>query len=97
MIYYLESTLEILQQFYTKMHSDHNYFCLISGDLCKYTLKCVRCDASITTPGTIGETLYHAPFAILHHWEMIDHQDHPIPGPLIYHMFLFFFWEWIPM
>ena len=78
---YLESTLEILQQFYIKMHSDHNFYCLIPGDLCKYTLKCVRCDASITTPGTIGETLYHAPSAILRHWEMIDHQDHPINPP----------------
>jgi len=58
---YLESTLEILQQFYIKMHSDHNYYCLIPGDL-----------------RTIGKTLYHAPSAILHHWEMIDHQDHPI-------------------
>jgi hypothetical protein len=60
------------------MHSDHNYYCLIPGDLCKNTLKCVWCDASITTPGTIGETLYHAPSAILRHLEMIDHQDHPI-------------------
>ena len=63
------------------MHSDHNFYCLIPGDLCKYTLKCVRCDASITTPGTIAETLYHAPSAILRHWEMIDHQDHPINPP----------------
>ena len=78
---YLESTLEILQQFYIKMHSDHNYYCLIPGDLCKYTLKCVRCDASITTPGTIGETLYHAPSAIVCHLELIDHQDHPINPP----------------
>ena len=79
--HYLESTLEMLQQFYIKMHSDHNYYCLIPGDLCKYTLKCVRCDASITTPGTIGETLYHAPSAISCHWEIIDHQDHPIHPP----------------
>jgi hypothetical protein len=97
--HYLESTLEIFQQFYIKMHSDHNYYCLLPGDLCKYTLKCVRCHASITTPGTIGETLYHAPYAILRHFEMIDHQDHPItpPGPSIYRTFLFFFREWIPM
>jgi len=77
---YLESTLEILQQFYIKMHSDHKRYCLIPRDLCKYTLKCVHCDKSIT-PGTIGETLYHAPVAILRHWEMIDHQDHPINPP----------------
>jgi len=74
----LESTLEILQQFYIKMHSDHKRYCLIPGDLCKYTLKCVHCDTSITPPGTIGETLYHAPVAIVRHWEMIDHEDHPM-------------------
>ncbi len=59
------------------MHSDDNHYCVIPGDLCKSTLKCVHCDTSITLPGTIGETLYHAPIAILRHWEMIDHQDHP--------------------
>jgi len=35
---YLESTLEILQKIYIKMHSDHKYYCFIPGDLCKYTL-----------------------------------------------------------
>ena len=74
---FLEATLEILQQFSIQMNSDHEKYCVIPGDLCKYTLKCVRCDASITTPGTIGETLFHAPSAILRHWEMIDLHDHP--------------------
>jgi hypothetical protein len=73
----LEATLEILQQFSIQMNSDHESYCVIPGDLCKYTLKCVRCDASITPPGTIGETLFHAPSAILRHWEMIDLHDHP--------------------
>jgi len=58
------------------MHLDHKHYCIIPGDLFKYTLKCDRCDTSITPPGTIGETLYHAPVAILRHWEMIDHKDH---------------------
>ena len=31
-----------------------------------------------TSPGFIGETLYHAPIAMLRHWEMIDSQDHRI-------------------
>jgi hypothetical protein len=78
---FLEATLEILQQFSIQMNSDHEKYCVIPRDLCKYTLKCVRCDTSITTPGTIGETLYHAPSAILRHWEMIDHHDHPINPP----------------
>jgi hypothetical protein len=78
---YLESTLEILQQFNIKMNSDHKRYCLIPGDLSKYTLKCVRCHRNLTAPGTIGETLYHAPIAILRHWEMIDYQDHQINPP----------------
>ena len=39
---YLESTLEILQQFYIEINSNHKHYCVIPGDLCKYTLKCVR-------------------------------------------------------
>ncbi len=89
----------MLQQFYIKMHSYHNYYCVLPGDLCKYTLKCVCCHASITTPGTIGETLYHAPSAILSHLEMIDHKEHPInpPGAFNLSQVPVFFREWIPM
>jgi hypothetical protein len=71
----------MLQQFYIKMHSYHNSYCVLPGDLCKYTLKCVRCHASITTPGTIGETLYHAPYAMLRHLEMIDLKEDTINPP----------------
>ena len=78
---YLESTLEILQQFTIEMNSDHERYCIFPGDLCKYTLKCVRCNRNITAPGTIGETLYHASIAMLRHWEMIDYQDHQKPPP----------------
>ena len=72
---YLESTLEILQQFYIAMNSDNERYCVIPGDLCNYTLKCVRCHRSITSPGTIGETLYHAPIAMLCHWDMIANNN----------------------
>jgi hypothetical protein len=33
---YLESTLEILQQFYIAMNSDNERYCVIPGDLCNY-------------------------------------------------------------
>lgn len=79
---YLESTLELLQQFYIEMNSCHERYCLIPGDQCKYTLKCVRCHKNITAPGTIGETLYHAPISMLYHWEMIDYQDHRTNPPV---------------
>jgi len=60
------------------MHSDHKRYFVIPGDLCKYTLKCVCCDTSITLPGTIGETVYHAPIAMIHHLKMINHEDRPM-------------------
>ncbi len=47
------------------------------------TLKCVRCDTSITLPGTIGETLYHAPVAILRHWDLMLRTDLPIGAKTI--------------
>jgi hypothetical protein len=55
----LESTLEILQQFFIQMTSAHESYSVFPGDLCKSTLKCVRCNRNITAPGTIGETLSH--------------------------------------
>jgi hypothetical protein len=39
------------------------------------------CSMSQKHSGTIGETLYHAPIAMLRHWEMIDDQDHRINPP----------------
>jgi hypothetical protein len=73
---FLESILEILQQFYVKMETKPEDFCLFPGDLSMYTLKCVRCCKSITAPGSIGETLFHAPTAMLSCWDMIHpHED----------------------
>ena len=59
------------------MNSDNEHYCVIPGDLCNYTLKCVRCHKSITSPGTIGKTLYHAPIGMLRHWDMIDYKTPP--------------------
>jgi hypothetical protein len=53
----------------------YNFF-IIPGDLSLYTLKCVRSGKSITASGSIGETVLHAPTAMLHHWKMIhSHED----------------------
>jgi hypothetical protein len=46
-----------------------------------YSLKCIRCRRSITAPGSIGETLYHAPIAMLHHWDMIVTKDATVDPP----------------
>ncbi len=71
----LESTLEILQQFYIQMKTQPDDFHLFAGDLSTYTLRCIRCGQSVTLPGSIGETLLHAPTAMLYHWNMIQSHD----------------------
>jgi hypothetical protein len=66
---YLESTHELMQQIYIKMKTEPGQCCFFPGDLSLYSMKCIRCRRSIT-PGSIGETLYHAPIAMLHHWDI---------------------------
>jgi hypothetical protein len=55
--------------------------CLFPGDLPIYSLKCIRCCRSITAPGSIGQTLYHAPIAMVHHWDMIVTKDATVDPP----------------
>jgi hypothetical protein len=68
---FLESILEILQQFEIKLESHEEYFYLIMGDCSKYSINCVRCKKRITACGLIVETLFYAPIAMLHHLGMI--------------------------
>ncbi len=68
----LESTLEISQQFYIQVETQSDEFHLFSGDLSTYTLWCIRCGQHVTLHGSIGETLFHAPAAMLYHWNMIE-------------------------
>ncbi len=74
----LESMLEILQQFYIQMESEPDDLYLFPGDLSTYTLQCKRCGQRVTLHGSIGETLFHAPAAILYHWNMIEPHDEQI-------------------
>ncbi len=68
---FLESTLEILQRFEIKLESHEEFFYLIMGDYSKYSINCVRCKKRITACGSIAETLFHAPIAMLLHLGMI--------------------------
>jgi hypothetical protein len=74
----LESTLEILQQFYMQMETQSDEFHLFGGILSTYTLWCKRCGQRVTLAGSIGETLFHAPAAMLYHWNMIEPHDEQI-------------------
>ncbi len=71
----LESTLEILQQFYIQVETQSDEFHLFAGDLSTYTLRCKRCGQRLTLHGSIGKNLYHAPSAMLYHWNMIEPHD----------------------
>jgi hypothetical protein len=74
----LESMLEILQQFYIQMESELDDLYLFPGDLSKYTLRCKRCGQLVTLHGSIEETLFHGPAAMLYHWNMIEPHDKQI-------------------
>ncbi len=54
-----------------------------------YTLKCMRCCKPVTVAGSIGETLLHAPTAILYHWDIIQfhneqHHRESMSTPLLF-------------
>ncbi len=74
----LESMLEILQQSYIQMETQSDEFHLFAGDLSTYTLRCKKCGQHVTLHGSIGETLFHAPPAMLYHWNMIEPHDEQI-------------------
>jgi hypothetical protein len=64
--------LEILQQFYIQMETEPHDYLLFPGDSSLYTLTCIRCCQHVTPYGSIGQTLLHAPIAMLYHWNMIQ-------------------------
>jgi hypothetical protein len=73
---FLESTLEILQQFYIAIEKCDKQYHLFPKDQYQYSVKFMRCHkcVSSTTPG-IGETLLNAPSAILRHWNILRTHD----------------------
>ena len=71
---FLESTLELLQQFKLQMISSSDEFTIFPGDCSKFSLKCTRCGKCVTYPESIGLTLSMAPYAILSHLDIV-HSD----------------------
>jgi hypothetical protein len=78
----LESTLEILQQFYIQMENEPHELAIFPGDLSTYILRCIRCGQPCTLAGLIGETILHAPNAMLYHWNMVETHEEQIQGRL---------------
>jgi hypothetical protein len=89
----LESMLEILQQFYMQMETQSDEFHLFGEDLSTYTLRCKRCGQHVTLAGSFGETLFHAPTAILYHWNIIEPHDEQIHRELMLMPLLFVSYE----
>jgi hypothetical protein len=80
---YLESTLELLQQFYIKLADLSNHFCIFVGDLHKYCLYCTRCHRAITRPDCIGRIMELAPAAMMWHLGIATDVDDFFHCPLI--------------
>ncbi len=57
------------------MATEPHEFAVFSGDLSIYTLRCIRCGQPVTLAASIGETLLHAPTAMLFHWNMIESHE----------------------
>jgi hypothetical protein len=57
------------------MESEPHEFSVYPGDLSTYTLRCIRCGQPVALAGSIGETLFHAPAAIVYHWNMSQSHD----------------------
>ncbi len=89
----LESMLEILQQFYIQVETQSDEFHFFVGELSTYTLQCKRCGQRVTLHDSIGEILYHAPTAMLYHWNMIEPHDEQIHRELMLMPLLFASYE----
>jgi hypothetical protein len=68
---FLESTLELLQQFYILMEYDITKFNVFPSDLNQFCVRCARCRRRVLTIENIGTTLINAPTAMLIHWWFI--------------------------
>ncbi len=82
---FLESTLEILQQFFIALEKCDKQYHLSPGNQYQYLVKCLRCHkcVSSTTLG-IDDTLLNAPSAMLGHWNILW-----LTGKFFRHPFLF--------
>ena len=72
---FLESTLELLQQFKLQMISSSDEFTIFPGDHSKFSLMCTRCGKCVSYPESIRWTLSMAPYAILYHLDILFDED----------------------
>ena len=80
---YLESTLELLQQFYIKLADRSKTFKIWVGDQHKYCLYCSRCNRAITLPDYIDGIMEIAPIAMLWHFRLASGEGQ-IHSPFVF-------------
>jgi hypothetical protein len=68
---FLESTLELLQQFYISMEYHITKFNVFADDLNQFCVRCARCRRRVLTIADIGTILIYAPTAMLIHSRFI--------------------------
>ncbi len=71
------------------MESKPNEFHCFPGYLSTYTLRCIRCGQPVTLAGSFGETLLHAPTAMIYHLNMIESHEEQIHRELMLMPLLF--------
>jgi hypothetical protein len=87
---FLESTLEILQQFYISIEKWDKHYHLFPGDQYQYSVKCMKFHKCVSSTNLgIDETLLNAPSAMLCHWNILwtldgDWKVPSIPLPLLF-------------
>ncbi len=69
---FLESTLELLQQFYIQVESIAHDYKVFPGNQSTFSLKCFRCGKKVTLMEMLGKLLFMAPMAICHHLKMLS-------------------------
>jgi hypothetical protein len=81
---FLESNLELLQQFYLQVESIAHDYKVFPGDQSKLSLKCLCCEKKITPTKLIGKVLFMAPMAICHHLKIFSSIPSVNDSPLIF-------------
>jgi hypothetical protein len=80
---FLESTLELLQQFYIQVESIAHDYKVFPGDQSKFSLKCLRHEKEITPTELLGKLLFMTPMAISHHLKMLSSISSVNDSPLV--------------
>jgi hypothetical protein len=69
---FLESTLELLQQFFIQVKSIAHDYKVFPGDQSTFSPKCFCCGKKVTPIERLGKVLFMTPLAICHHLKMLS-------------------------